>query len=79
MDTIQEFFNNIGRSDVNKNSKHLLSSGTIDSMDVISLVSEIEKYYNKSIKSDFVKPEAFEDFESIQYMIREGINRDSSF
>ncbi|MCR2059129.1 acyl carrier protein [Campylobacter lari] len=79
MDMIQEFFNNIGRSDINKNSKNLLSNGIIDSMDVISLVSEIEKYYNKSLKYNLIKPEAFEDFESIQHMIIESINYDFSF
>ncbi|AJC85229.1 acyl carrier protein [Campylobacter peloridis] len=79
MDIIQEFFNNIGRSDINKNSKNLLSDGIIDSIDVISLVTEIEKYYNKPIKSNFIKPEVFEDFENIQRMITESMNHDSSF
>ncbi|MCV3336729.1 acyl carrier protein [Campylobacter sp. RKI_CA19_01121] len=69
MDIIQECFNNIGRSDINKNSKNLLSDGIIDSMDVISLVSEIEKYYKKSLNSKFIKAEAFENFESIAKMI----------
>ncbi|EAI9065360.1 acyl carrier protein [Campylobacter lari] len=69
MDMIQEFFNNIGRSDINKNSKNLLSDGIIDSMDVISLVSEIEKYYNKPLNSNFIKADAFENFENINKMI----------
>ncbi|MCV3381396.1 acyl carrier protein [Campylobacter sp. IFREMER_LSEM_CL2127] len=79
MDIIQECFNNIGRSDINKNSKNLLSDGIIDSMDVVSLVSEIEKHYNKPIKSNFIKPEAFENFENIQRMITESMSHDSSF
>ncbi|AJC86762.1 phosphopantetheine-binding protein [Campylobacter sp. RM16704] len=73
MDLIQKFFDNIGRSDIDKNSKNLLSDGIIDSMDIVSLVAEIEKYYNKPLKSDFIKAEYFENFNTIQQMIMENI------
>ncbi|WP_257935749.1 hypothetical protein UPTC15629_1369 [Campylobacter lari] len=79
MDIIQEFFNNIGRYDINKNTKNLLSDGIIDSMDIVSLISEIEKYYNKPLNSNFIKAEAFENFESIQCMITQSMSHDSSF
>ncbi|MCR6571846.1 acyl carrier protein [Campylobacter insulaenigrae] len=71
MEQIQEFFINIDRADINENTKNLVSDDIIDSIDIMALVAEIEKYYKKSVDSKFISPENFEDFESIKKMIQE--------
>lgn len=69
MNEISQLFANIGRSDVNPEMTGLLSSGVIDSLDIIALVSEIEKTYKKPLDAEFIEAENFESFESIQKML----------
>ncbi|MCR6571312.1 phosphopantetheine-binding protein [Campylobacter insulaenigrae] len=71
MKQIQEFFINIDRADINENTKNLVSDDIIDSIDIMALVAEIEKYYKIPIDMDLISPENFEDFESIKKMIQE--------
>ncbi|OCX43560.1 hypothetical protein A7X81_00965 [Campylobacter ornithocola] len=78
MEKIQEFFKNIDRDDIDKTSKNLVSKGLIDSIDIISLVREIESYYKKPLKANFINEENFEDFESIQKMITQSYEINSS-
>ncbi|ELF2321097.1 acyl carrier protein [Campylobacter sp. IFREMER_LSEM_CL2194] len=69
MQQIQEFFNKIDRSDINETMQNLLSDDIIDSIDIMALVAEIEKYYKKPLKADFIKAENFESFKNIKEML----------
>lgn len=73
MKVIKEFFKNIGRDDIDENMQNLLSEDIIDSMDIMALVTEIEKFYKKPLKAEFVRAENFEDFQSIKNMIQKAI------
>ncbi len=73
MQEIKNLFLNIGRADIDENSKNLLSEDLIDSMEIMALVSEIEKHYKKPLKADFIRAENFEDFQSIEKMIKEAM------
>lgn len=69
MNEIKELFNQIGRDDVNESMGELLSSGIIDSMDIMALVAAIEKAYKKPLRAEFITNESFESFASLKDMI----------
>ncbi|EAI6361180.1 acyl carrier protein [Campylobacter coli] len=71
MQQIKQFFININRTDINENMENLLSEDIIDSMDIMSLVAEIEKYYKKPLKAEFIKAENFESFQTIKNMLEQ--------
>ncbi|MFG5096662.1 acyl carrier protein [Campylobacter lari] len=73
MQTIKQFFIKIDRADIDENSKNLLSDDIIDSIDIMALVSEIEKYYKKPLDAKYIIAENFEDFASIKKMIDEAL------
>ncbi|MGH2268224.1 acyl carrier protein [Campylobacter taeniopygiae] len=73
MQTIKQFFININRSDIDENMTDLVSEDIIDSIDIMALVAEIEKYYQKPLKAEFITPENFESFESIKNMLKQAI------
>ncbi|WP_281526748.1 acyl carrier protein [Campylobacter avium] len=58
---------------MDENMQNLLSEDIIDSMDIMALVTEIEKFYKKPLKAEFVRAENFEDFQSIKNMIQKAI------
>ncbi|HEB7536929.1 TPA: acyl carrier protein, partial [Campylobacter coli] len=64
---------NIDRSDIDENMENLLSEDIIDSMDIMSLVAEIEKYYKKPLKAEFIKAENFESFQTIKNMLEQAM------
>ena len=47
MQQIKQFFKNIGREDLDENSEILLSSGLIDSLDIMAFIAEVQKHYKK--------------------------------
>ncbi|HEB9312508.1 TPA: acyl carrier protein [Campylobacter coli] len=71
MQQIKQFFININRTDINENMENLLSEDIIDSMDIMALVAEIEKYYKKPLKAEFIKAENFESFQTIKNMLEQ--------
>ncbi|HEC1759048.1 TPA: acyl carrier protein [Campylobacter lari] len=73
MKIIQQFFINIERDDIDSSMKNLVSDGTINSIDIMSLVMEIEKYYQKPLSADFITPENFDNFENIKKMLDEAM------
>ncbi|MBZ7956388.1 acyl carrier protein [Campylobacter sp. RM10541] len=69
MEEIKQFFINIGRADVDENMQNLVSDNIIDSLDVMNLINEIEKHYNKTLEFIFKRPQNFESFASIKQML----------
>ncbi|EFR8041330.1 acyl carrier protein, partial [Campylobacter jejuni] len=47
MQEIKQFFINIDRSDIDESMKNLVNEDLIDSIDIMALVAEIEKFYKK--------------------------------
>ncbi|EAJ6830338.1 acyl carrier protein, partial [Campylobacter jejuni] len=68
MQEIKQFFINIDRADIDESMKNLVNEDLIDSIDIMALVAEIEKFYKKPLKAEFITPENFESFESIKKM-----------
>ncbi|RTI74239.1 acyl carrier protein [Campylobacter jejuni] len=73
MQEIKQFFINIDRADIDENMENLLSEDIIDSIDIMSLVAEIEKLYKKPLKAEFIKAENFESFENIKKMLEQAM------
>ncbi|OEW12618.1 acyl carrier protein [Campylobacter sp. BCW_6876] len=73
VELVKQFFINIDRADIDENMENLLSEDIIDSMDIMSLVAEIEKFYKKPLKAEFIKAENFESFRTIKNMIEQAM------
>ncbi|EAL5741258.1 acyl carrier protein [Campylobacter lari] len=70
---IQNMFNAINRSDINENSRNLVDDDIIDSMDMMKLILEIEKFIGKNLDAKYITPDNFEDFSAIKNMLEEVI------
>lgn len=70
---IQSIFNNIERADVNENMENLIEDDIIDSMDMMKLIIEIEKTFNKPLNSKYITPDNFKNFQSIKNMLQEAM------
>ncbi|EMS7836244.1 acyl carrier protein [Campylobacter coli] len=70
---IQSIFNNIERTDINENMENLIEDDIIDSMDMMKLIIEIEKTFNKPLNSKYITPDNFKNFQSIKNMLQEAM------
>ena len=69
MEKLLEILENI-RPDVDfKHEERLMSSGTLDSFDVVSIISELNDEYDINIRVHELKPENFDSLESIMKMV----------
>ncbi|HEC1786728.1 TPA: acyl carrier protein [Campylobacter lari] len=66
-------FNAINRSDINENSRNLVDDDIIDSIDMMKLILEIEKFIGKNLDAKYITPDNFEDFSTIKNMLEEVI------
>lgn len=73
MTEIKALFAAIGREDLSENDEDLLSSGAIDSLDIMALIAEIEKLYKKSLRAEFIRAENFESFKALENMLKEAM------
>ncbi|MBT0858593.1 acyl carrier protein [Campylobacter coli] len=73
MKEVKQFFINIGKDYISELDIDLFSSGKIDSLDIINLVGEIEKFYQIALDFDSLIPENFESFDSIKKLIDKGL------
>lgn len=73
MQTIQSLFNNIERTDINENMQNLIEDDIIDSMDIMKLIIEIEKIFNKPLNSKYITPYNFKNFQNIKNMLEEAM------
>ncbi|EIY6494559.1 acyl carrier protein [Campylobacter lari] len=62
-------FNAINRSDINESSRNLVDEDIIDSMDMMKLILEIEKFIGKNLDAKYITPDNFEDFSAIKNML----------
>ncbi|MCV3384654.1 acyl carrier protein [Campylobacter lari] len=69
MENIQNMFNAINRSDINESSCNLVDDDIIDSMDMMKLILEIEKFIGKNLDAKYITPDNFEDFSAIKNML----------
>ena len=69
MKEIKQFFEKIGRSDIDETMDNLVEDGIIDSMEIMSLMQEIETHYGVFIDFDYITPENLRNFQSISAMI----------
>ncbi|EAB5249648.1 acyl carrier protein [Campylobacter jejuni] len=74
MEEIKQFFKEIGKENIDENSKNLVTNGLIDSLDIMKLVTQIEDFYDQELDMDFIMPENFEDFKTIEAMIKKAFN-----
>ncbi|EGK8023320.1 acyl carrier protein [Campylobacter lari] len=70
---IQNMFNAINRNDINESSRNLVDDDIIDSMDMMKLILEIEKFIGKNLDAKYITPDNFEDFSAIKNMLEEVI------
>ncbi|MCV3336720.1 acyl carrier protein [Campylobacter sp. RKI_CA19_01121] len=71
---IKTLFKNIERDDINEDTKNLVEDDIIDSVDIMKLIMEIEKIFNKPLNAKFITPDNFKDFQSIQKMLTQALN-----
>lgn len=50
--------------------KNLITNKTIDSMDIVNIISALEEKYNISIEFEMISPENFDSVESIEAMVK---------
>ncbi|ARJ56249.1 hypothetical protein [Campylobacter cuniculorum] len=70
MQTIKQLFINIGRTDINESMQNLVSDDIIDSIDIMALVAEIERFYKAPLSAEFIVSENFENFTKISAMLK---------
>ncbi|EAI4084898.1 acyl carrier protein [Campylobacter jejuni] len=71
MHVVKSFFENIGKGDVDETCEDLISLGVVDSLAIMALVGEIEKYYGVEVDFDYLVPENFINFRAIEDMINQ--------
>lgn len=54
-----------------KNEKALVTGGILDSVEVVSIIAEIEDTFDISISMEYIKPENFDSVEAMWKMIEE--------
>ncbi|MCV3392918.1 acyl carrier protein [Campylobacter sp. IFREMER_LSEM_CL2101] len=72
-ESIQKMFDAINRNDINESSRNLVDDDIIDSMDMMKLILEIEKFIGKNLDAKYITPDNFEDFSAIKNMLEEVI------
>ncbi|WP_072215180.1 hypothetical protein [Campylobacter coli] len=70
MKEIKQFFEKIGRNDIDETVDNLIEDGIIDSIEIMNLIQEIETHYEFLIDFDYITPENFKNFQSIDAMIK---------
>lgn len=70
MKEIKQFFEKIGRNDIDETVDNLIEDGIIDSIEIMNLIQEIETHYEFLIDFDYITPENFKNFQSIDVMIK---------
>ncbi len=70
MKEVKQFFEKIGRNDIDETVDNLIESGVLDSIEIMNLIQEIEAYYEFLINFDYITPENFRNFQTIDIMLK---------
>ena len=70
MEKIQEILQKIRPEENFNESSQFISDGIFDSIDMISLISEIENVFSISIGGSDIIPENFQNIKSIEKLLR---------
>lgn len=71
MKEIKKIFALIGKPDITEDMKGLVANDIIDSMDILAIISEIQRMHKKPLLAKFITAENFDSFQSIKKMINE--------
>lgn len=74
MNEIKEFFNNIGKDEINQEQTGLLKNGLIDSLDIMAIINQIEKKYG-ILDAKYISEENFDSFKSISNMLKQAYGK----
>lgn len=69
IEDIKELFIKIGRDDINEEMDKLATGGVINSLEIMSLVQEIESAYGKEFDFDLIELKNFDNFIQIRNII----------
>lgn len=70
MKEVKQFFEKIGRNDIDETVDNLIEGGVLDSIEIMNLIQEIEAYYEFLINFDYITPENFRNFQTISIMLK---------
>lgn len=54
-----------------EHEKHLIDDGVLDSIELVSIIAEIEKLYDISVTIEYIQPIYFQSVEDMWAMIEE--------
>lgn len=54
-----------------EHEKHLIDDGFLDSIELVSIIAEIEKLYDISVTIEYIQPKNFQSVEDMWAMIEE--------
>ena len=54
-----------------ENEKNLIDDGILDSVEVVSIIAEIEDLYDISVTMEYIQPKYFQSVEAMWAMIEE--------
>lgn len=70
-----ELLKTIGKDDISLDENLLISSGKLDSLDIMALVDAIEEKFGASLDADFIEKENFDSVEAIENMLSRAFNK----
>ncbi|AQW81325.1 hypothetical protein CPIN18021_0990 [Campylobacter pinnipediorum subsp. caledonicus] len=74
MNHLKRIFEKIGKPNIDVTAKNMITSGILDSIDIMKIIVEIDTIIGKPLDSKFIKIENFESFDKIENMIKEAMN-----
>ncbi|OPA72075.1 hypothetical protein BB381_00550 [Campylobacter pinnipediorum subsp. caledonicus] len=74
MNHLKRIFEKIGKPNIDVTTKNMITSGILDSIDIMKIIVEIDTIIGKPLDSKFIKIENFESFDKIENMIKEAMN-----
>lgn len=74
MSLVKKLFAKIDRDDIDENKTELVSSGEIDSLDIMELVSLIEKHFKAPLDAKYIEAKHFESMSALENMLKVAYN-----
>ncbi|WP_069637450.1 hypothetical protein [Campylobacter pinnipediorum] len=74
MNHLKRIFEKIGKPNIDVTAKNMITSGILDSIDIMKIIVQIDTIIGKPLDSKFIKIENFESFDKIENIIKEAMN-----